>query len=290
MQEVCEAIIQEMKDEVMPLPRTHDDWKAIAQQFKDRWNIPHALGALAGKHIAIRKSHNSGSVFYNYKGFFSVVLLALVDAEYKCIWIDTGGEGHESDSQLFGVSELKECIEDNTINFPDSDPLPNDVRDRPYHTLGNDAFPLRTFLMKLNGRRGLDNDMMVANYRISRGRRVVENGFGILANRWRCFLGTLEQGPDVVRLLVEAGVILHNLLRIRFPAIGNAEVDREDGDHNIIPDAWRAEQQLQEIPQAHAPNRDNRAGKVMRDYLQAYFNSEVGSVPWQERLAGVNVI
>ena len=52
--------------------------------------------------------------------------------------------------------------------------------------------------MKPHGRKGLDNDMMVANYRISGGKRVLENAFGILANRWRCFLGTLEQGPDAV--------------------------------------------------------------------------------------------
>ena len=72
VQEVCQAIIQELKDEVMPLPRTQEDWKAIAQQFQVRRNVPHALGALDGKHIATRKAHSSGSVLYNYKGFFSV--------------------------------------------------------------------------------------------------------------------------------------------------------------------------------------------------------------------------
>ena len=46
---------------------------------------------------------------------------------------------------------------------------------------------------------------------------------------------------------------------------------------------------MEEIPQPQAPNRDNRVGKVMRDYLKAYFNNEAGSVPWQERRAGINV-
>ena len=60
-----------------------------------------------------------------------MVLLALVRADSKFIWIDTGREGHQSNGQLFGASELKECIDDNTINFPGSDPLANDDRDTP---------------------------------------------------------------------------------------------------------------------------------------------------------------
>ena len=140
--------------------------------------------------------------------FANYVRLALVGSYYKVAWIDTCGEGHQSDGQLFCASELRDCIDGNTINIPDSDPPPNDERDQPYYIPGDDAFLLRTFLMKPYDRRGVDNDMMVAIYIISRGRRVVENGFGILANRWRCFLATLEQGPDVVRLLVETGVLI----------------------------------------------------------------------------------
>ena len=46
---------------------------------------------------------------------------------------------------------------------------------------------------------------------------------------------------------------------------------------------------MEEIPQPQAPNRYSRVGKVRRDYLKAYVNSEAGSVSWQERLAGINV-
>ena len=43
------------------------------------------------------------------------------------------------------------------------------------------------------------------------------------------------------------------LLRISFPAIANAEVDREDEDHNIIPGAWRGDQQVERYPSLRHP-------------------------------------
>ena len=44
------------------------------------------------------------------RAFFSVVLLVLVDANYKFLWTDMGGYGEMSDSQIFNESELKQCL------------------------------------------------------------------------------------------------------------------------------------------------------------------------------------
>ena len=130
--EVCKAICEEFKDEVITCPTTPDEWSLIAGEFKNRWNVPHACGALDGKHVAIRCPPNSGSLYHNYKHFFSVVLLALADADYKFLWIDCGGLGSMSDAQIFKESELKQCLEDGTIRFPAPDPLPQDNEPMPY--------------------------------------------------------------------------------------------------------------------------------------------------------------
>ena len=77
---VCRAIKQEFLQEYLTCPTTPEEWQQLETEFRLRWNVPHAIGALDGKHVTIRKPPKSGSLYHNYKGFFSIVLLALVDA------------------------------------------------------------------------------------------------------------------------------------------------------------------------------------------------------------------
>ena len=99
MPTVCKAILCEFQKEYLIYPTVPEDWKSIEEKFRNRWNVPHPVGALDGKHIAIRKPWKSGSEYFNYKGYFSLVLLALVDAEYKFLWVNVGASGSSSDAQ-----------------------------------------------------------------------------------------------------------------------------------------------------------------------------------------------
>ena len=83
LREVCQAIIAEYAQEVMPCPVTEEEWRPVEEKFRNRWNFPHAVGAIDWKHIRITCPANEGSTYFNYKGFYSIVLMALVDGDYK---------------------------------------------------------------------------------------------------------------------------------------------------------------------------------------------------------------
>ena len=76
--------------EYLTCPTTPEEWRELEAGFRLRLNIPHAMGDLDGKHMATRKPHKSGSLCH--RGFFSVILMALVDAEYRFRWVDVGTE------------------------------------------------------------------------------------------------------------------------------------------------------------------------------------------------------
>ena len=104
---MCKAILAEFQQEYLICPTDAEDWRGIEEKFRNRWNIPQAVGALDGKHIAIKKPKKSGSEYFNYKGYFSLVLLTLVHAEYKFLWVNVGSSGSLSDAQIFNRSKLR---------------------------------------------------------------------------------------------------------------------------------------------------------------------------------------
>ncbi len=148
--------------------------------------------------------------------------------------------------------------------------------------MGDDAFALCTWLQKPFSHRLLTMNERICNYRLSRARRIVENAFGILANRFRCLHRTMQQRPTVVTSIVLACVCLHNMLRELRPNENPAEVDHEDDYHNIVPGSWRQFSALVDGHRDLGNHTSTKAAKNARTYLSKYYSSDVGSVPWQD--------
>ena len=87
----------------------------IADIYRDRWNFANCFGAIDGKHIRVKRPDNAVSAFHNYKGYHSIVLLALVDADYKFICTNIGAVGREEDSTIFKSSDLFKKMQGNGL-------------------------------------------------------------------------------------------------------------------------------------------------------------------------------
>ncbi|XP_049316671.1 uncharacterized protein LOC125779379 [Bactrocera dorsalis] len=200
----CSAIFKALKDEFLKVPNTHEEWTEIAERFYQRWNFPNCCGALDGKHIAIQAPANCGSEYFNYKKYNSIVLMALVDADYKFLFVEVGAYGRESDGGVFARCALSTALAENSLNFPPAKSLPHESDEMPFVIVADDAFPLKTYLMKPFSFRNQVMSYKIFNYRLSRARNVVENVFGICASRFRILRRPMDVTPEHTTVIVLA--------------------------------------------------------------------------------------
>jgi hypothetical protein len=121
---------EEVKATVMPNPSA-ESWTVIEQGFH-KWNIPNCIGTTDGKHVMIQAPGRSGSLYFIYKKYFSIVLLALVDTNYKFIAVDVGTYGPCSDEGVFENSSLGAELREDSLQLPPDKPLPGTNEPMPH--------------------------------------------------------------------------------------------------------------------------------------------------------------
>ena len=163
--EVCDAIYQILQTKYMSVPSTKEQWLEIGQKFETLWNFPHCVGAIDGKHINILPPKNTGSFFYNYKHDFSIVLMAIVDADYKFTFVDVGTNGRISDGGVWRKTMMSKCLEDNSLNLPDPKAITENGPNLPYVFVADEAFSMKAYLMRPYSSRELTDAKRIYNYR-----------------------------------------------------------------------------------------------------------------------------
>ena len=125
-----------------------------------------------------------------------------------------GGYGSNSDSGLLNSTNFFKQLNSRNVNIPPSKMLLYDPNGEgiPHFFIGDEAFPLYRDLLWPFPRNQLSNEAKIYNYRLCRERRVIENAFGILVQRWCIFHYQIYLGPDMAEVVVKATVVLHNIL------------------------------------------------------------------------------
>lgn len=267
VKETCVVIWKILQPIEMPEP-TEEMWLDIAETFFSTTNFPNCIGALDGKHVRIVCPALSGSRFFNYKKKFSVVLLALADANLNFIMIDVGAYGREGDSAIFKRSILGIRLRRETLNLPVNRELPNTNEPRlPFVIVCDEAFALDKHLMRPFPGNNLTREKRTFNYRLSRARRCVECTFGVLCNKWRILHTPILTSPDYVTHIVKAVCVLHNFIRKR----DGYNFKDQFFEHNL--ESISSESSHQNITNA----------TTARQKFMEYFNNE-GRVAWQDRI------
>ncbi|XP_023303070.2 protein ANTAGONIST OF LIKE HETEROCHROMATIN PROTEIN 1-like [Lucilia cuprina] len=210
--EVLDAIYIVLVDVYLETPKEADAWEAIAGKFNDLWQFPNCIGAVDGKHIVMDAPANSCSIFYNYKGTHSIILMGIADAEYRFLYIDVGRNGRFSDGGVFNRCTFGQALDTNQLCLPPPKALPGRQQHVPYVLVADDAFALRCNLLKPYSQRGLTMVQRVFNYRLSRARRIIENVFGIMSSRFRVLRKPISLNPEKTIKVTLACCVIHNFL------------------------------------------------------------------------------
>jgi len=158
------------------------------------------------------------------------------------------------------------------LNIPKDNALPNTQNVMPYVIVGDEAFPLKKYLLRpypgsqIQG----DSSKRIFNYRLSRARRVSENVFGILSQKFQLYNRRLKLKPENADKIILTTCILHNYIR-------DYDINAIQQDHSHKTDTG-----LQNLPR-QGGSAANTAFTV-RDAFKEFFMTKHGRVEWQDTI------
>ena len=112
---------------------TKERWEMTALEFGRLANFPHCLGDVDEKHFRVIKPEHSGSIFYNYKDFFSVELMAVEDTNNRFVYVDIDRYGKDRVSSILNDLLYRYQFRQLCWNYPVRD-LFQEQKVHMYHT------------------------------------------------------------------------------------------------------------------------------------------------------------
>lgn len=255
---VCRSVravvsyLNSLQDRYIKWPKRHE-FPLRAREFFRISHFPSVVGAVDGTHMPIRNPTKLHNGFYNRKGFTSINVMVVCNADLTFSYIDANFPGSANDAFVMKSSPIHRFGEHGRFDN--------------YVLLGDSGYAQRDYVMTpfLT-----PNTRAEAAYNMAhiRTRCTVERSIGVLKQRFRCLdqsAGYLMSDPGYVADIVVACAILHNMairngLDLDLPEGEEMQnVYAEDVRHNEMNEGGPGNQQLQRGLAARA--------RIVQDYF-----------------------
>ena len=260
--ETCRAIVQKLLPVYIRFP-TGDGLKEVVRGFKDKWGVPQCAGSIDGSHVPVTPPALNHTDYYNRKGWYSVLVQAVVDHNYLFTDLCIGWPGGVHDARVLANSSIFKKVSSGIFLQGEEQVQGQTLRRL---LLGDSAYPLIPFLIKpFSFSSSLTFQQKNCNYRLSRARVVVEISFGRLKARWRRLSKQVDFHIDNVPHIIAACCALHNMCEIH---------------HDSFNEEWLQEVNLDEpdsVPDTSTPTPSGTGGDRVRNILMDYFEHN----PWK---------
>jgi hypothetical protein len=169
-------------------------------------------------------------------------------------------------------SNFGKLLDKNKLNLPTTPrKIHEDFEEKfPFVFVVDEAYPLKINLMKICTKTA-NNMKIIYNYRQSRARRIVECAFGILTKRFNVFENKMLVHPDKATIITQTACVLHNIIM-------DKESNLTDIHNEIETTTLQVYHEDSDRPTNRRPSRE---AIEIREKFMTYFNSGIGSVPWQ---------
>ena len=212
-----DAIIKHVAPVHLKFPTTQQEWQSIADRFYERWQWPNCVGAIDGKHVRIEDHPGAGSLNFNYKQYHSLLLIAMVDADYRLVMVDIGANGRAGDARVWNTMRFNEMWAINRFPIPPPACLPGSTTTMRHFLIGDGGFPLMDGVMvpytytRLG--QASDDSYKKFNKALSRARQCVECTFALLHARFGIIRKALDCDEANAPKIIKAMCSLHNFIQ-----------------------------------------------------------------------------
>mgnify|MGYP000025959939 FL=1 len=213
VEEVSQVLVNHLWNDCVSIhfPDSTEAFKEKILDMEELWQFPCCWAAIDGCHIPIKcppGGLESCKEFHNFKNFYSIILMAMVDSKNRFVWGSCGFPGNSHDAIIFKSTNLWDALQNGLL--PNIAKVVGEVSISSL-IVGDSAFPLQLWLMKPYTNATLSPKQSYFNYRLSRARMVTESAYGQLKGRWRVLFRKNESNKERVRTVTLACMVLHNI-------------------------------------------------------------------------------